>query len=190
MTASTLVSSIIVIKIVNWKRKYKLANHICPSDNISDIMLTRTQEVDSTYWNTSKICKTICSVITVITFIFQVIKAVQCDLFHNGLFCSLEPISNIFDLNNKMECQKQCEFNIDCNQFLYATFASNRSSECFLLTECNTNTTSCGDKTSPLSHRTKDSWDQFQGVTCETKSEIGHFCDFCELSECIRNVGT
>ena len=28
MTASTLVSSIIiVIKIVNWKRKYKLANH-------------------------------------------------------------------------------------------------------------------------------------------------------------------
>ena len=89
------------------------------------------------------------------------LKAAQCDLFHNGLLCSLEPISNIvgaaFDLDNEIECQKQCESNIDCNQFLFATFASNKSSECFLLTECNTNTTSCGDKTSPLSHRTKDS---------------------------------
>ena len=124
-------------------------------------------------------------------------KAFQCDLFHTGLLCSLDPISNIvganFDLANEIECQKQCESTIDCNQFLFATFTSNRSSECFLLIECNTNTSSsCADTpdcnfsvTGPKTPSiTEACCDQFQGVTCESDSELGHFYDVVEPSEC------
>ena len=73
--------------------------------------------------------------------------ASQCDLFHNGLLCSLDPISNIvgaiFDLESELECQAECVSNNNCNNFMFATFSNNRPNECFLLDECNTNTTSC-----------------------------------------------
>merc|ERR1712223_1569810 len=76
-------------------------------------------------------------------------EATQCDLFHNGLLCSLDPISNIvgavFDLGSELECQAECVSNNNCNNFMFATFSTNRSNECFLLDECYTNTTSCED---------------------------------------------
>ena len=43
----------------------------------------------------------------------------QCDLFHNGLLCSLDPISNIvgalFDLPSELQCQEERASSIACN---------------------------------------------------------------------------
>ena len=122
-------------------------------------------------------------------------EADQCDLFHNGLLCSLDPISNIegavFDLESELECQQECDSNINCNHFMFATF-NNRPSDCFLLTECNTNTTSCEDTpgcnfsvTGPNTPSiTGACCQEFQDVTCEGESEIGHFYDVVEATEC------
>ena len=124
------------------------------------------------------------------------LDASQCNFFQTGLLCSLDPISNIvgafFDLENEIDCQKQCESNIDCNEFLFATFESDRTSECFLLSECSTNTSSCENTpgcsfsvTGPKSPKITDACcDDFQAVTCETDSEIGHFYDIADPPEC------
>ena len=123
-------------------------------------------------------------------------EASQCDLFHNGLLCSLDPISNIvgavFDLESELECQAECVSNDNCNNFMFATFSNNRSNECFLLDECNTNTTSCKDTpncnfsvTGPKTPSIPDACcEGFQGVTCEAESDIGHFYDVAEAPEC------
>ena len=122
-------------------------------------------------------------------------EADQCDLFHNGLLCSLDPISNIegavFDLESELECQQECDSNINCNFFMFASF-TNRHSDCFLLTKCNTNTTSCKDTpdcnfsvTGPKTPSiTEACCQEFQDVTCERESEIGHFYDVVEATEC------
>ena len=76
-------------------------------------------------------------------------EASQCDLFHNGLLCSLDPVSNIvgavFNRPSELECQAGCASDANCNQFMFLTFLNNRPSDCFLLKECTTNTTSCKD---------------------------------------------
>merc|ERR1719507_2524720 len=77
-------------------------------------------------------------------------EATQCDLFHSGLLCSLDPISNILGaisgVENESVCQEQCALpDSKCNYFMFITFTS-RESECFLLSECNTtNATSCSN---------------------------------------------
>ena len=123
------------------------------------------------------------------------LEAAQCDLFQNGLLCSLDPITNmvgaVFDLRSELECQQECASNVDCNSFMFATFI-NKVSDCILLTECNTNTTSCKDTpdcnfsvTGPKTPSIVEACCQeFQDVTCEVESEIEHFFDVAEADEC------
>merc|ERR1712223_1503210 len=124
-------------------------------------------------------------------------EATQCDLFHNGLLCALDPVSNIvgavFDLPSELGCQAECASDANCNQFMFLTFLdNNRPSDCFLLKECTTNTTSCKDTpdcafsvTGPKSPPIIEACCQdFQDVTCEKESEIDHFYDVTEASEC------
>ena len=124
-------------------------------------------------------------------------EASQCDLFHNGLLCSLDLVSNIvgavFNLPSELECQAECASDVNCNQFMFLTFlGNNRPSDCFLLKECTTNTTSCKDTpdcafsvTGPKSPPIIEACCQdFQDVTCEKESEIDHFYDVTEASEC------
>ena len=123
-------------------------------------------------------------------------EASQCNLFHKGLLCSLDPISKIvgavFKLESELECQAECVSNNNCNNFMFATFSNNRSSECFLLDECNTNTTSCPDTPvcdfflmGPKYPTIPDACCQkFKSSTCETESEISHFYDVAEETEC------
>ena len=123
-------------------------------------------------------------------------EATQCDLLHNGLLCSLDSVSNIvgavFDLPSELECQAECASDANCNEFMFLTFLNNRPSDCFLLKECTTNTTSCkdtpdcafsvtGPKSPPI---TEACCQDFQEVTCEKESEIDHFYDVAEASEC------
>ena len=123
-------------------------------------------------------------------------EAAQCDLFHRGLVCSLDPFTNIvgtvFDLKSELDCQQECASNSDCNYFMFTTFTNNRPSDCFLLTECKTNTTSCentpdcslsitGPKTPSI---TEACCGEFQDVICEGESEIGHFYGAAEAAEC------
>ena len=123
-------------------------------------------------------------------------EAAQCDLFHNGLLCSLDPISNIvgavFDLESELECQAECVSNNNCNNFMFATFSNVKPSNCFLLNVCNTNTTSCKETpdcsfsvAGPKTPSIPDACCQeFRGVTCEAESELSHFYDVAEAPEC------
>ena len=76
-------------------------------------------------------------------------EASQCDLFHNGLLCSLDSVSKIvgavFDLPSELECQAECASDANCKRFIFLTFLNNRPSDCILLKKCTTNTTSCKD---------------------------------------------
>ena len=81
----------------------------------------------------------------------------------------------------------------NCNYFMFIEFTS-RESECFLLSECNTtsattceNTPDCSLAiTGPKRPALNDACcDQFQEqVTCESESEIGHFYEIGEATEC------
>ena len=128
---------------------------------------------------------------------FQGFEASQCDLFQSGLLCSLDPISNILGaisgVENEAVCQELCALpDSSCNFFMFITFTS-RESECFLLSECNTtNATTCSNSadctlviTGPKTPSVEEACcDQFQEVTCETESEIGHFYEVVEAAEC------
>ena len=124
------------------------------------------------------------------------LESAQCDLFQSGLLCSLD-ISNILaaisGLENESVCQEQCALpDSNCNFFMFIEFES-RESECFLLTDCNaTNVTTCSTTpdcrlsiTGPKTPKITDACcDQFEEVTCEIESEIGHFYQVGEASEC------
>ena len=122
----------------------------------------------------------------------------QCDLFRNGLICSIDSISDLVgsvsDLQSELECQQECGSNVDCNFFVFETFTNNRPSDCLLLNVCNTNedTPDCentpGCNRSVIGPKTPSIIEaccgEFQDATCEGDTEIGHFSDVAEAKEC------
>ena len=74
---------------------------------------------------------------------------------------------------------------------MFATF-DDKPSNCFLLDECNTNTTSCRDTpdcnfsvSGPKTPSIPDACCQeFKGVICDMESEVGHFYDVAEAPKC------
>ena len=72
------------------------------------------------------------------------LEASQCDLFHNDLLCSLDPISNVvgavFGLETELDCQQECGSTANCNFFMFAKFSS-KPTDCFLLSRCNISAT-------------------------------------------------
>ena len=120
----------------------------------------------------------------------------QCEFFQSDHLCSLDPISNILGavsgLENEVICQEQCALEPSCNFFMFIMFTS-RESECFLLNDCNiANSATCsktpdcslvvtGPKAPPMQEACCD---QFEEVTCERESEIDHFYEVEEPSEC------
>ena len=127
--------------------------------------------------------------------IWQVSAASECDQFHYGQLCSLDPISLIVDmiphLATPQECQDRCYMESNCNHFMFLLL-SNDNSDCFLLTECNTNTKYCWDTqdcsvvvAGPRTPKiTEACCEVFRGVTCERGFEIDHFYDVDNAQEC------
>ena len=118
----------------------------------------------------------------------------QCDQFHFGQLCSLDPISAIVDLipglEDEQQCQDQCLFNSECHNFTFAKF-TNGNTDCFLLRECQSET-SCVDNqdcsfalTGPKAPSlTAACCDGFENKTCGKESEIDHFYGVNEVAEC------
>ena len=122
------------------------------------------------------------------------LKASQCDLFHNDLLCSLDPISNVvgavFGLETELDCQQECGSTASCNFFMFAKFSS-KPTDCFLLSRCNTSAT-CKESsdcdfsvTGPKTPLIADACcPEFREATCEAKSEIVHIFDVSKPAEC------
>ena len=123
------------------------------------------------------------------------LEASQCDLFHNEHLCSLDTISNIVGtitgLENEVVCQNQCVLDSSCRQFMFIAFKYS-DNKCFLLTQCKPTTKTCDNTpgcsqviTGPKTPSLKDACcDDLQEVTCESESEIGHFFDIANSTEC------
>ena len=125
------------------------------------------------------------------------VSSIDCDLFEYGHFCSLDPMSNIIQtipsLENESRCQAECVNTPACSFFMFIRFKDAAShSSCFLLQDCQTDSSSCVDDPScltstigPVSPPIMDACCfDLGGMTCQDEFVIGREENVFTNEEC------
>ena len=137
-------------------------------------------------------------ILILLNHIVTSVSSIDCDLFEYGPLCSLHPMSNVLQtipsLENESWCQAECVNTPGCNFFMFIRFKdpASHSSSCFLLQDCQTDSSSCSDDPScltstigPVSPPILDACcSDLAGMTCQDEFIIGREESVFTAEEC------